>query len=224
MNGIVLETFEDVSGGNVVDTQPFVVSPQPSENGVEYNISPVGGSGDLLGNEGLVYDEELGGYPVVIVNDVSEDNEIALYALPDGSSGYQVSDYWLNYFRGVLYKHLTDDYLIFATRETSGNGYNYITHYWMYVGDLENGGDVTVYDCYSENSISYVDISTESMSAIDVDSYDTLVYSNLGNVSDIRNGGGVDVSLALLFFLGFFAVYAVCRGIFDYIVQRIYRK
>lgn len=223
MNENILGDMSSVSGSDLVQSGAVTPNSQSSQDNMESNISDSGSGSDMVRIPELVYDEELGGYPVVIVNDVSESENIALFSLPDGTIGYQVSDYWLSYFQGVLRKNYTDDYLAFATRE-SGNGYNYVTHYWLYVGDLENGGEVTVYDCWSENSICYIDITTETMSPVDVSSYDTLVYSNLGNVSDIRDGGGVNVSLAVLFFLGFFAVYAVCRGFFDYIVQRIYRK
>lgn len=228
MNANILDDLPSVSGNDAVLSQSVISGAQSSQNGVESDISFSGSGSDMVSVLNLAYDEELGGYPVVIVNDMTEETEetsedIALFSLPYGTSGYQISDYWLEYFRGVLSKHLLDDYLVFSTREYE-NGYNYVQHYWLYVGDLENGGEIIVYDCYSYNSLWYVDISTENMSSIDVDSYDTLVYSNLGNVSDIRKGDSFNVTLALLFFLAFFAVYAVCRGFYDFIFQRIYRK
>lgn len=224
MSELVLDAEETVSGGDSVYEESVLSDSEFSEDGLESDISDSASDGLSAVFPDLVYDEELGGYPVVIVNDVS-DAEVSLFSLPDGVVGYQVSDYWLNYFRGVLQKHLLDDYLVFATRESTVSGYNnYITHYWMYVGDLENGGDITVYDCYAESSVYYVDVSVENMGAIDVDSYGTLVYSNLGHASDIREGDGYVPTLAMLFFLGFFTVYAVCHGFFDFIVKRIYRK
>lgn len=230
MDENLLDINTDVSGGDAVLTESVQSVTQSGNNNLESNISNTGGVSNTSSSTSVVvdtmYDEELGGYPVVIVNDVS-DYEVSLFSLPDGATGYQVNDYWLEYFRGVLQKHIGEDYLAFATREylDTGSSYNnYLVHNWLYVGDLENGGDVLVYDCYTYSSVYYVDISTENMGAINVDDYDTLVYSNLGNASDIRKGDSYNVTLAVLFFLGFFAVYAVCRGFFEHIVQRIYRK
>lgn len=230
MDEDVLDIETTVSDGDAVGAELLQSGAQLSQNGVESNLLNTGSDGNTLGVTNVtidtMYDAELGGYPVVIVNDVS-DYEVSLFSLPDGSPGYQVSDYWLEYFRGVLQKHIGEDYLAFATREylDTGSSYNnYLTHYWLYVGDLENGGDILVYDCYNYNSLYYVDVSTESMGAVDVDGYDTLVYSNLGHASDIRKGDSYNVTLASLFFMGFFAVYAVCSCIYKYIVERIYRK
>lgn len=228
MDENILDIVESVSDGDAVSTESIQSGTQSGENSLESDISGTGSSGDIssVTNVVLEYDEALGGYPVVIMNDVS-DTGVSTYSLPDGSMGYQVTDYWLNYFRGVLQKHHGEDYMAFATRETTNTGSsynNYITHYWLYVGDLENGGDVVVYDCYSSNSVYYVDVSTESMGAVDVNGYDTLVYSNLGHASDIRRGDDYNVSLAVLFFLGFFAVYTVCSSFFKHIVKRIYRR
>lgn len=187
----------------------------------------VDNGGDSLGDVDTtltgLYDEDLGGVPVVIVSDQRE-SEVDLYAV-SGTMGYQVSDYWLNYFKGVLANVGDVDYCIFSTREY-WSGSSTLQHYYLFYGadmgeDSFQPGTYTCYDVYSQNSIYYVNISQEYFSGVEAGK---LVYSNLPGYSDIREGVTYDVAWTVLFFLGFFAVYTVCHDIFDYIMYRIYRR
>lgn len=195
-------------------------SPDNGQSGLD---SPDSGD-NLSDNNSLgLYDEELGGVPVVIVSDQRE-SEVDAYAV-SGTMGYQVSDYWLNYFKGVLSNVGDVDYCIFSTREYY-SGSSTLQHYYLFYGD-DMGvdsfvpGTYTCYDVYSQNSIYYVNISQEYFSGVETGK---LVYSNLPGYSDIREGVTHDVAWAVLFFLGFFAVYSVVHDMFDFIMERIYRR
>lgn len=174
--------------------------------------------GDLLsgsvGEDGILR--------VVVVEDMSTDT--ALLAADTSAMGYQVSDYWLNYFRGILQKLGDVDYCIFSTREYTGN--SYVQHYYMYTSqDMGDAallpGRYTCYDAYAVNSVYYVNVSEQYLGNVETGK---LVYSNVGNYSDIRQGVSHVDSWTLLFFLGFFAVYAVAHDIFDYVMNHVYRK
>lgn len=140
--------------------------------------------------------------------------------------GYQVSTYWQEYFKGVLSKLGDVDYIVFSTRE--GSTQSYVQHYYLYYGDemfTESGqfipGTYRCIDGYTSNSIYYVD---EYSSYINTVYTDRLYFSNVGEVADIRTEVSHAQGSALLFFLGFFAVYTVCHDLFDYVLERIYRK
>lgn len=221
-----------VSGNDAQDNTGGIVAVTPDTGSgpdtLEPGLNTVSGGDSVSGTDtGILslYDDELGGVPVVIVDDRSSlEDETALLA-DTGNMGYQVSDYWLNYFRGVLQKLGDVDYCVFSTRENTGSS-NYVQHYYLYYAqdmgeDTIKSGTYTCYDAYASNSVYYVDISQEYLGNV---SQGRLVYSNIGKYSDIREGVSHYDSWALLFFLGFFAVYTVCHDIFDYVMGHIYRK
>ena len=220
MNENILDNGELLQESGVHDTFTLPFYTVSGSDGAESPVSSVSGGDGLSG----VYGED-GLVKVVIVDDESE--ATALLSADTSSMGYQVSDYWLDYFRGVLQKLGNVDYCIFSTRERiSGSGYDYVQHYYMYTAEDmgENkieSGTYTCYDAYSQNGIYYVDVSEEYLGNVETGK---LLYSNIGNYSDIREGVSHYDSWALLFFLGFFAVYTVCHDIFDYIMGHVYRK
>lgn len=200
------------------DTVNSILDTSDSADSLESDTDTVS-SGDLL--SGSVGDD--GYLRVIIAGDESED--AALLAADAATMGYQVSDYWLTYFRGVLRKLGDVDYVIYSGREwESGNTYR--QHYYLFVDDdmgedTITPGDYTCYDAYSINSIYYIDISTQYLGDVETGK---LMYSNIGPYSDIREGVSHGEVWAVLFFLAFFAVYSVCHDIFDYVMEHVYRR
>lgn len=204
------------------ESEPMAITDyqDDSPDGFEPVVPAVSGGDPLHGSVG-----EDGLLRVVVVND--ESDTTALLSADTSAMGYQVSEYWLNYYRGILQKMGDVDYCIFSTRErVSGTSSSYIQHYYMYVGD-DMGEDTilpgtyTCYDAYANNSVYYIEQSEEYLGNVETGK---LVYSNIGNYSDIREGVSHYDSWAILFFLGFFAVYSVCHDIFDYVMEHVYRK
>lgn len=161
-------------------------------------------------NVDSLIDDELGGVPVVDVTAVSE------YASTGGTS-YQLPAYYVDYFSGVLSNLGNTDYICFCSREYPYNNDYWVEHYRL-VYDLVIDNDSAVsgdYPCidiyrYSSSSNYNVDVTQYSLSAVPAFS-----YGSFGTFSDLRKGVSHDETMAVLFFLGFFAVYGVCRGIFD---------
>lgn len=139
-----------------------------------------------------------------------------------GNAGYQVSDYYKNYFSGVLSDAPETNYVMFCTREN--DVYNSSARYYLVFGDsLELtdgqfvGADLTVYECYQQDSQYFQNVTTESLS-LPAGSY--MYYSNLGSYSDIR-GGGTNVQwLTLLLLLAVLFGYIVLRDILGNVVFR----
>lgn len=165
---------------------------------------------DLSDLRSTLYDEELNALPVYIVEPVEY---LAASSAPLGA-GYQISDYWINVFNGILDKQFAPDYYAFATRVQT-TGYNYVTHYWLYIGDVLNGGEFTVYDCYSIDGIYYMDQSVVNHGAFDCDA-NILVYSNRGSVPDLRKGGSVHAEKVNSLLLAVLLCLSVCRGLFHW--------
>lgn len=94
----------------------------------------------------------------------SIDDNLELMAIDTTVNAYQVSDYYKEYFRGVLQNMPYTDYIVYADRVYTdiGTGYNnYITHYYlMYDLKIVNGqvaaGSYPCIDVYSQNSIYYL--------------------------------------------------------------------
>ena len=119
-----------------------------------------------------------------------------------GTVGYQVSDYYKNYFSGVLADNPSCKYIMFATRE--GNNYGSTQRYYLVFGEdisIESGyfkgTNVTIYECYTEDSLYYQTVTQEN---INMSTGNYMYYSNLGNYSDIR-GGGTNVQFITLLLL-----------------------
>lgn len=188
---------------------------EDEENGVQA-VEPLFSSIDV-DLQSLV-DDDLGGVPVVDVTAVSE------YAGSGGVS-FQLPTYYVDYFSGVLANMGDTEYICFCSREYPYNNDYWVEHYRL-VYDISLDGDNAVsgtYPCidiyrYSSSSNYNVDNSTYALSSIPAFS-----YGSFGFYSDLRRGVSHDETMAVLFFLGFFAVYSVCRGFF-HCVERLRRN
>lgn len=95
----------------------------------------------------------------------SIDENLEVMALDTTVDAYQVSDYYKEYFKGVLQNMGYTNYICYAERVPyeNTNGYtSYVTHYYLlYDLDIINGQVVTgsypCIDVYNSNNVYYLD-------------------------------------------------------------------
>lgn len=145
---------------------------------------------------------------VKILNDISNDVDLLLAASIEPSvDAYQVSDYYQNYFRGVLQNMPYTEYLCYAERYQYSSGYNYVTHYYlMYDLVIENGQVVPgVYPCldvYAENNVYYLEQTTKSFEGYPTMGFASFApYSALIDRSFDYRSLYVGLACVLVFFL-----------------------
>lgn len=140
----------------------------------------------------------------------SIDENLEVMALDTTINAYQVSDYYKEYFKGVLQNMPYTDYLCYADRvyTESGTGYNnYITHYYLlYDLEIVNGqvvaGSYPCIDVYSSNSIYYLDEYTKEF-----EGYPTLGFGSFAPYSALIDRSFdfrslfVNIICLLIFFL-----------------------
>lgn len=248
MNENVMDVDISTAPDGVSDAESVVTDTVDSENAVESSADSSDSGSDILSTESVgigfdalideekggvpVYiveesteesliDDELGGVPVVITNDITA---MANYASSSGDS-YQLPTYYIDYFRGVLANMYDTDYLCFCTREYPyGNDY-WVEHYRLvYDLSVSDGsvasGDYPCIDIYRYSSSSNYNVDRTTYTLTSVPDF---AFGSFGLYSDLREGGTHNEAWAVLFFLGFFAVYSVCHDIFDYVMSRVYR-
>lgn len=149
-------------------------------------------------------------------------SESGTEAVAEGTgSGYQLPEYYVNYFAGVLANMEETDYLAFSIREyDSGSSYSYIDNYYLvYDLTVENGSVVNgSYPCLhiyrnSSNS-SYYNVEEITYS---LTSYPSFCYGSIEGTSDLRKGVTHIETLTFMFFLAVFTLLYVIGGIFKHI-------
>lgn len=162
------------------------------------------------------YNAELGGYPVVIVQDLTGDYGTSLMA--DYEDYYTtLSTTWEDYFAGVLANIGDTDYLAYSLRDYANSNYSsYTDHYVLYYDlEIENdtlvGGSYPYMDVYRDGSYGY--ICREGVGTLA--SVPFPGYGSFGNLSDLREGVTHNETWTILFAIGFAVVYSVCAHIFD---------
>lgn len=167
------------------------------------------------------YDEEIGGYPVYIVNDELQslsDDDVMLTA--------SYSDYYSvlpteisNYFSGVLANMGDTDYIAYYTRHYTSDSYSSYIDYFRLIYDiqLESGAFVSGdYPCieisrnYGSNNSYQRSDSTVSLTTVP-----TFSYGSFGTLSDLRKGVSHDETYTFLFIAGFFICSFVLRNLFS---------
>lgn len=164
------------------------------------------------------YNSELGGYPVVIIQDLSGDYGISLMA--DYEDYYTtLSTTWEDYFSGVLANIGDTEYMAYCLRDYVSNSYSSYTEHYVLFYDLEIENDALVagsYPCidiYRDGSYGYIcDEGVRSLSVVPFPA-----YGSFGKLSDLREGVTHNETYAILFAIGFALCYSVCTRIFDYI-------
>ncbi len=215
---------ENIMDNSIIDAQNKLDNSELvetySDNGEHVSIS----GGDSLGSgcsdisvEGGLTASDI--VPVMVV--AQADNSLAVGT----GNGYQLPSYYVEYFKGVLDNIGDTDYVAFCTREYYNN-YNYIEHYRL-VYDVtvdNNTAVVDTYPCldiYRDSNNNYYNVLNTFYTLSEIPSFS---YGSFGTYSDMREGMNYGTTYALLFFLGFYAVYSVCHDIFDYIMDKIYRR
>lgn len=102
---------------------------------------------------------------------------------------YQLTDYYKNYFTGLLQNMPRCNYLAFALPKTHYNGsYNYsVTHYYLVYNikrDVQSGdpvlGSYPCYDCYTDNGNYHQDEITYNLNSLPQSGYGSFIdYSAL---------------------------------------------
>ena len=137
-------TMNSVSAGDLLPDPEVQVEESVSDNQLDSSLGS---------------DQEV----VAMLNAISEDVDLLVAASIEPSvDAYQVSDYYQNYFRGVLQNMPYTEYLCYAERYQYSSGYNYVTHYYlMYDLVIENGqvvpGDYPCLDVYAQDNVYYLD-------------------------------------------------------------------
>lgn len=236
MNENDLVDLEQSAENGVFDAEFVSSNTEYSENAVVDGIDSIDSNGDLSvmdetstnvesgTAETIVYtteietyyNAELGGYPVVIVNDISDN----VATVADYEDYYTtLSTTWEDYFSGVLANMGDTDYMAYCLRDYVSSSYSsYTDHYVLYYDlEVENGalvsGTYPYMDIYRDGSYGYIcNEGSGTLSSVPFPA-----YGSFGNLSDFRKGVSHDEMWTLLFAVGFAVVYSVCTRIFDYV-------
>ena len=133
-------------------------------------------------------------------------------------SGYQLPEYYVNFFSGLLANMPDTEYVAFCERIYDGNSnYNYTDHYYLVHGlTVENNavvqGNYPAYHIVRSSSNSSYYTLTETTYYLS--SYPSLSYGSVVGTSDLRKGVTHYESLALLLTLSVISLFIIIRGIF----------
>lgn len=169
---------------------------------------------------GTYYNSELGGYPVVIMNDMSDEYGTSITA--DYEDYYTtLSTTWESYFSGVLANMGDTDYIAYSLRDYASGSYNSYTDHYVLFYDLKIENDALVsgsYPCmdiYRDGSYGYIcNETTKTLSSVPFPA-----YGSFGTLSDLRKGVSHDETWTFLFAVGFAVVYCVCSRLFNVVQQ-----
>lgn len=168
------------------------------------------------------FDEELGAYPVYIVDSTEEADILS----EDVMLAASYSDYYSylptqieDYISGILANMKDTDYVAFAYRHYNNDYNNTYTDYYRLIYDVELFDDSLVagdYPCIqiskdSSYSSSYVQTET----TYNMTSVPDFAYGSFGHLSDLRKGVSHDETYTFLFFAGFFVCSYVLHGLFS---------
>lgn len=185
--------------------------------------SDVNNCGDN-GSSGSIgyFDEELGAYPVYIVDSTEEsetllENDIMLTATYEDYYSYLPSQMY-EYISGLLCNMKDTDYVAFAYRHYNSDSYNSYIDYYRLVYDVQVENDDLVpgvYPCIeiskdSNYNSSYIQIET----TYELTSMPDFAYGSFGLTSDLRKGISHDETYTFLFFAGFCVCSFVLHNLF----------
>lgn len=143
---------------------------------------------------------------------IDEKLDVVVTALDTTVDSYQVSEYYQNYFRGVLQNMPYTEYLCYAQRiyDSSSTYNNYTTHYYlMYDLEIQDGlivsGSYPCLDVYSSNSVYYLEETTKTF-----DGYPTIGFASFAPYSALidRSFHFNDLYVGIICVLVFFLI---CR-------------
>lgn len=231
MDEDILDVQEPVEENFISDTESLETDTLHGNDGVESVSNSLGSDGFNDGTSDVVshFDEEMGGYPVYIIN--SEEEEPETLAEDDVMLAASYSDYYSylptqieDYVSGILANMKDTDYVAFAYRHYNNDYNNSYTDYYRLVYDVElqDGSFISgEYPCIqiskdSSYSSSYVQTETRyNMTAVP-----DFAYGSFGHLSDLRKGVSHDETYTFLFFAGFAVVYVTCSSLFNFILRK----
>ena len=122
-------------------------------------------------------------------------------------SSVQISEYYVNYFRGILQNMPYTNYLAYAERLRVNNTNQYITHYYLFYDlEFDNDGNIIrrTYPCidiWSENSVYYFEETYKLFQGYPTFGYASFApYSSLVDRSFHFNDLYINPICALLFY------------------------
>lgn len=206
----------------LVDVETVLLDTETSsESDVENIGDNIGDVTEELDGTENVDDTELIDVPDIVSPDLSElsdtldsiDEKLdtVVLALDSTVDSYQVSDYYQNYFRGVLQNMPYTEYLCYAQRIQSGSGsYSYVTHYYlMYDLKLEDGqvvaGTYPCIDVYTQDNVYVAQETTKTFSG-----YPTLGFASFAPYSALIDRS-VDYQNLFVGLISVLVMFIVCR-------------
>lgn len=150
-------------------------------------------------------DDELGGVPVVVVSDTA----VAV----GNNSGYQLPEYYVNYFKGVVKNLGNTEYLAFCTREYPyGNEY-WVEHYRLIYDinvqdDMALQGEYPCIDIYRYSSSSNYELEQGTYSLTSVPSF---AYGSFGAYSSLSDSVSLFRPILIGVLVGVLALWLIGR-------------
>lgn len=218
----LIDAYEDNLTG---DSEGLETSVVDSASGSTHDKTSMSTQDDALSAEDgtIVGGESVEGDNSVIVQEVA-DNTATVEALEAISeqldvvttalevettvNSYQVSDYYREYFKGVLQNMPYTEYLCYAKRiSTTSSSYNYITHYYLFYDlKIEDGhvvaGSYPCIDVYAQDNVYYMTQTTKAFEGYPTIGFASFApYSALIDRSFHYNDLYVGIICCLAFFL-----------------------
>ena len=230
MNEDVLYDTEMSEETSLSSTESVDSNSVDGANGVESVSDNSGGDGFNDGTADAVghFNEELGAYPVYIVDSteeteaLSEDDLMLASTYTDYYSYLPTQMY--DYISGILANMKDTDYVAFSYRHYNSDSYNSYIDYYRLVYDVRVENDALVsgtYPCIeiskdSNYSSSYVQVET----TYELTSAPVFSYGSFGHLSDLRKGVSHNETYAFLFFAGFCVCSYALHGLFSFFKSR----
>lgn len=170
------------------------------------------------------YDEDMGAYPVYIIDSTEEadtfsEDDLMLSASYTDYYSYlptQIEDY----FSGVLANMKDTDYVAFAYRHYNSDSYNSYVDYYRLIYDVELSEDSLVsgtYPCIEvSRSYDYSSSYNQIETTYELTSVPDFAYGSFGHLSDLRKGVSHDETYTFLFFAGFAVCSFVLHNLFGF--------
>jgi len=210
----------------VFSDEPVETDPISGSDSVEsVSDSDSDNSGYVSSSGSIIhFDEELGAYPVYIVESteesetLSDDDTMLAVTYTDYYSYLPTQMY--EYISGILANMKDTDYVAFAYRHYNSDSYNSYIDYYRLVYDVQVENDSLVsgtYPCIeiskdSNYSSSYIQTET----TYELTSAPDFSYGSFGHLSDLRKGVSHDETYTFLFFAGFCVCSFVLHNLFSF--------
>lgn len=204
--------------GLVNQTDGADVVESPSDTGDSGNSDSLSEpDASVMVSPDIHFNEELGGYPVILVEDMTQPVLYALYT----DYYMPLPTQWYDYFSGIMAQKGNSDYVAYCLRDYTNTGYSdYTDHYKLFYdvaveNDVLVAGEYPCIDIYRVSGNEYVCDET----SMTISSVPFPAYGSFGSLSDLREGVSHNETWAVLFAIGFAVVYSVCHDIFDYVMR-----